>query len=54
MDSTDIVLTYKDTTLFKEDVDLLNDGNWLNDKIISFYFEFVKINAYYNVSNLYV
>lgn len=46
MDSADVILTYKDTTLFKEDVYLLNDGNWLNDKIISFYFEYVRFKDF--------
>lgn len=40
MSLEDIVITYGDTTLFKEDVDLLKEGRWLNDKIIAFYLEY--------------
>lgn len=46
MSLDDVVLTYKDTTLFKDDLELLRDGNWINDKIISFYFEYGYAFAY--------
>lgn len=33
------VLSYYDSLLYDADVLLLEDGNWINDKIISFMFE---------------
>ena len=40
MDRT--VLSYHDTLLKQSDVSLLEGSNWLNDKIIGFYFEYVQ------------
>lgn len=36
----DVVITYVDTTVFTSDLELLEPGYWLNDKIIAFYFEY--------------
>ena len=35
----DIVLNFEDSLLRKSDVELLERGRWLNDKIIGFMFE---------------
>jgi hypothetical protein len=35
------IVTYVDTTIFQSDLDVLDPGCWLNDKIIGFYFEYV-------------
>lgn len=34
-----VVLSYEDSCLYEEDVHLLEEGNWLNDKIVDFYFQ---------------
>ncbi|KAJ1812278.1 hypothetical protein LPJ56_003942, partial [Coemansia sp. RSA 2599] len=36
-----VLFSYHDTTLFATDPLTLRDGNWLNDSIISFYFEYL-------------
>lgn len=36
-----IVLSYEDTLLRESDFKLLDKGNWLNDKIISFWFSYL-------------
>lgn len=33
------ILSYHDSLLTKGDLRLLDEGNWLNDKLIAFYFE---------------
>lgn len=35
----DIVLSFQDSLLRKSDVELLQEGQWLNDKIIGFMFQ---------------
>eukprot|EP01122_Echinamoeba_exundans_P008967 TRINITY_DN3063_c0_g1_i1.p1 TRINITY_DN3063_c0_g1~~TRINITY_DN3063_c0_g1_i1.p1 ORF type:complete len:242 (+),score=43.76 TRINITY_DN3063_c0_g1_i1:40-765(+) len=35
------IVTYVDTTIFQSDLDVLDPGCWLNDKIIGFYFDFL-------------
>ena len=35
----EIVLNFQDSLLRKSDVELLEEGQWLNDKIIGFMFE---------------
>lgn len=37
-----VVLSFHDILLHKSDVDLLNGPHWLNDTIISFYFEYLE------------
>ena len=39
--SMEVVLSYEDSCLYSCDVALLQPGNWLNDKIIDFYFQLV-------------
>lgn len=41
-----IVLSYHDALLKKSDIDLLEGPNWLNDQIISFYFEYLSQDVY--------
>jgi hypothetical protein len=40
MAEDEVVITYGDTTLYKSDVALLQPGQWLNDSLISFWFEY--------------
>ena len=35
----EIVLSFYDSLLKKSDVELLNEGQWLNDRMIGFVFE---------------
>ncbi|RZC32768.1 sentrin-specific protease 8 [Asbolus verrucosus] len=42
MNKDPIVLSYDESLLRKSDVDLLHGPYWLNDNIISFYFEYLK------------
>ncbi|KAL4227095.1 hypothetical protein ACF0H5_015069 [Mactra antiquata] len=37
-----VVLSFNDSLLHKSDVDLLNGPNWINDKLISFCFEYFE------------
>ncbi|ORX94686.1 cysteine proteinase [Basidiobolus meristosporus CBS 931.73] len=39
---SDIVLEYHDSILRTEDVALLQDGEWINDAIIDFFYEFLE------------
>eukprot|EP00117_Sycon_ciliatum_P028344 scpid82106/ scgid22798/ Sentrin-specific protease 8; Deneddylase-1; NEDD8-specific protease 1; Sentrin/SUMO-specific protease SENP8 len=40
--SSETVLNYYDSCLRTEDVALLGEGNWLNDKLIAFWFEYLE------------
>lgn len=42
MNSNLTVLSYNESLLRKSDVDLLKGPHWLNDTIISFYFEYLE------------
>ena len=44
MEAEDIVLTYKSATLRDKDISFLREGNWLNDQIINFYYEYLTNN----------
>ncbi|XP_077291700.1 SUMO peptidase family member deneddylase 1 [Arctopsyche grandis] len=46
------VLSFHDTILRKSDIDILKGPYWLNDTIISFYFEFLEKIVYKNDPNL--
>lgn len=46
------VLSFHDTILRKCDIDILKGPYWLNDSIISFYFEYLEKVIYKNDSNL--
>ena len=45
-----VVLSYHDTLIRQGDLDLLQDGKWINDNIISFWFEYLENNVYADVS----
>ncbi|RWS28647.1 sentrin-specific protease 8-like protein [Leptotrombidium deliense] len=45
----DIVLSYCDTLLRKSDVALLNKGQWINDNLIAFWFDYLENEVYKNV-----
>lgn len=40
--SASVVLTYKNITLKRADIDLLRGPYWINDQIIAFYFEYLE------------
>ncbi|PSN54914.1 Sentrin-specific protease 8 [Blattella germanica] len=46
MSDNPVVLSFHETLLHKSDVDLLDGPHWLNDNIISFYFEYLEKIAY--------
>lgn len=46
MSKNPIILNFKDTLLHQSDVELLNGPHWLNDNIITFYFEYLEKAAY--------
>lgn len=46
MSDNPVVLSFHETLLHKSDLDLLKGPHWLNDKIISFYFEYLEKIAY--------
>jgi len=39
-------LSYHNTCLFESDIELLNDGQWLNDKLIGFMFEYYEYERF--------
>lgn len=47
-----IVLSYHDTLLKQSDIDLLNGPHWLNDQLISFFFEYLTRNVYKDTQSL--
>lgn len=46
MNKNEVVLSYGESLLRKYDVDLLKGPYWLNDSIISFYFEYLEKNVF--------
>eukprot|EP01117_Protostelium_nocturnum_P012546 TRINITY_DN4622_c0_g1_i1.p1 TRINITY_DN4622_c0_g1~~TRINITY_DN4622_c0_g1_i1.p1 ORF type:complete len:223 (-),score=74.82 TRINITY_DN4622_c0_g1_i1:33-701(-) len=44
-------VTYHDVTLYEEDVQLLEKPNWLNDNLISFYFEYLTFQVFEKEKN---
>lgn len=44
--SSQVVLNYHDSLLRQSDIDLLKGPCWLNDTIISFYFEYLEIDRF--------
>lgn len=46
MNRNPIVLSYKESLLRESDVDLLKGPYWLNDTIISFYFEYLQTEVF--------
>eukprot|EP00123_Amoebidium_parasiticum_P020564 comp5245_c0_seq1/m.1285 comp5245_c0_seq1/g.1285 ORF comp5245_c0_seq1/g.1285 comp5245_c0_seq1/m.1285 type:complete len:212 (-) comp5245_c0_seq1:404-1039(-) len=47
-----IALDYHDSLLYDDDVRLLEDGLWLNDKIISFFYEYLEYDVFPDNSDL--
>lgn len=38
-----LIISYHDSCLYKSDLDILNsETEWLNDRIISFYFDYLQ------------
>lgn len=52
MSKNPIILNFKDTLLHQSDVELLNGPHWLNDNIITFYFEYLEKAAYKSEKDL--
>lgn len=52
MSKNPIILNFKDILLHQSDLDLLHGPHWLNDKIISFYFEYLEKAAYLGEKDL--
>ncbi|XP_058117902.1 sentrin-specific protease 8 [Anopheles ziemanni] len=50
--SDDIALSYHESCLRSSDVDLLKGPYWLNDQIISFYFEYLENEIFENDADL--
>ena len=42
-----VYLTYHEATIYKNDLNFLNDGAWLNDHIILFMYEYLNYNVKY-------
>jgi sentrin-specific protease 8 len=50
-----IVLSYHDSCLYESDVDILKSNSaWLNDRIISFYFEYLQYDVFQNEKLLFI
>lgn len=52
MNNNPVVLSYHESLLRKSDIQLLKGPNWLNDTLISFYFEYLEIDCFKNSSHL--
>ncbi|EEB15597.1 Sentrin-specific protease, putative [Pediculus humanus corporis] len=52
MNTNPIILNFKDTLLHQSDIDLLMGPHWLNDNIITFYFEYLEKAAYLDEKDL--
>jgi sentrin-specific protease 8 len=46
MSSDKVILNYNDSLLYESDLELLNEGNWLNDRIIGFVYEYLEREVY--------
>ncbi|KAJ9597826.1 hypothetical protein L9F63_011321 [Diploptera punctata] len=51
MSENPVVLSFHETLLHQSDIDLLKGPHWLNDKIISFYFEYLEKIVYRDENN---
>lgn len=50
-----IILSYYDACLYESDYSILKaDNSWLNDRIISFYFEYLQRAVYENGKVLFI
>lgn len=45
-----IILSYEDSIIYESDFKLLDDGNWLNDRLISFIYEYFEKETFSNNS----
>lgn len=52
MAKSPVVLSFHEVLLHQSDVDLLNGPHWLNDTIISFYFEYLEKVVFKNANDL--
>lgn len=52
MNSNPVVLSYHESLLRRSDIQLLKGPSWLNDTLISFYFEYLEIDCFKNSSKL--
>ena len=46
-----ILLNYNDSLLYESDLDLLSEGNWLNDRLIGFVYEYLEKEVYTDECN---
>ena len=46
MSGHDIVLNWNDSLLYSSDLNLLSDGEWLNDRLIGFVYEYMEKETY--------
>lgn len=50
-----LILSYYDTCLYDSDYAILKSGtDWINDRIISFYFEYLQREVYENDQVLFI
>lgn len=51
----EIILSYHDAIIYKEDLQILkSDTEWLNDRVISFYFEYLSKEVYEDEKILFI
>jgi sentrin-specific protease 8 len=44
--SDKVILDYNDSLLYESDLELLDEGNWLNDRILGFVYEYLEREVY--------
>jgi sentrin-specific protease 8 len=42
----EIILNYNDSLIYESDLEILNDGQWLNDRLIAFVYEYLEREIY--------
>jgi sentrin-specific protease 8 len=53
MNHNRVVLSYNDSLLRESDLELLNEGNWLNDQLIAFVYEFFENELFKDEKHLF-
>lgn len=53
MDKEPKVLDYHDILLYRSDVDLLTGDHWLNDQMVSFFFEYLQVEKYARLKDIF-
>ncbi|CAL8468357.1 g7897 [Coccomyxa elongata] len=53
MDKETKVLDYHDVLLYRTDIDLLTGDKWLNDQIVSFFFEYLQLEKYARLKDIF-